>query len=175
MNENNQLSMIDTERNITLSALIPEEEANTARLEYYDLLGKDLSLKVAPGDLYKICNVLHDYEHLVRCGSQLVEMYEGAQMFWDIYADQLLKIRGKIEKALGYSVEKAISKCEKKKLRKESDDDVGEDAIVLAMKRGSTKKKTIEKSSVIETSKGSKTEKTAESDELSLLDFMQEK
>lgn len=112
---------------------------NTVDIEYYDLLGNELHLKICPGDLQIVCNVLYDYCNMI--SEMLADPPDGVDentiQIWksryEYYLQRVQKIRGKIENEIGYSTEKAIKKCNKKKGKK--DDDIGEDALVLAMKK----------------------------------------
>lgn len=120
------------------------ENMNEVDVEYYDLTGKDLHFKICPGDLYVICNVLYDYHGMLHdlLGNPPEEVSEETIMLWDArysyYLEKIEKIRGKIENAIGYSTEKAIEKCRKKSKQKESD--IGEDALVMALKVRITEK-----------------------------------
>lgn len=71
---------------------------------------------------------------------------------YEYYLERIKKIREKIEIGIGYSTEEAIEKCNKRKPKK--DDDIGEDALVMAMKnRLSKKKEDKDAKSQMETSK----------------------
>lgn len=116
-------------------------------VEYYDLSGHELHFKICPGDLQIVCNVLFDYCNML--SEMLADppdgVDQGAIELWraryGYYLERIQKIRWKIESGIGYSTEKAIAKCKKRKLKK--DDDIGEDALVMAMKvriSGKTKK-----------------------------------
>ena len=113
-------------------------------ISYYDLKGHDLHMSLAPGDLIKICNVLHDYTDLLVTLAELNgddESKRFTNAFYMDYVNRLKKIQGKIETTLGYKVEKAIEKCNKRRLKKDSDQDIGEDALVLAVKARANKAK----------------------------------
>ena len=100
--------------------------------------GKPLGVYLAPGDLYKICNAFHDYEGILRNMTEIIPEDErtGSVLMWGVYADQLNKIRGKIEKALGYNVEEAHRKCIVHRSKKPAKDDgIGEEAMVMAIRK----------------------------------------
>lgn len=145
---------------IEMSADIQDD--NSCIIKYYSVekesMGQDICFNMCIGDLYKIANVLFDYEGILRELSNLFpEDYPGnSKMINEIYADQLRKIRSKIEKQLGYSVEEAIVKCEKKNQKKS--DDIGEDAMVLAVKRHAENAKE-KKEKMVEESKNKKKKK----------------
>lgn len=128
---------------------------NTVDIEYYDLKGQELHFKICPGDLQIVCNVLYDYCNML---SEMIAnppdgVDENTIQLWGArygyYLERIQKIRGKIETGIGYSTEKAIEKCNKRKPKK--DDDIGEDALVMAMKvRLSGKSKKEEKPEAVE-------------------------
>lgn len=121
------------ENTIQMSVQIPEGEG-TVDIEYYDLSNPELHLAMCLGDLYKIANVLWDYENILRATKSIFPDLE-TTLIQDIYADQLHKIREKIEKALDYNVENAHVKCVRKNLKKEKDEGIGEEAMVLAVRK----------------------------------------
>lgn len=165
-----------------LSAMIPEETPEVV-IDYYDVrtMEKGLHLNSCMGDLYKICNVFYDYELIMREMHNIWgEEMRGNQIMYDVYADQLKRVREKIERTIGYSVEKALVECENKKARKHvKDDGIGEDAFVLAVKRGAEaqKKKTTEAVEAAKNKKSSKPKeepKKEESDEFEQMSLLLE-
>lgn len=116
-----------------MEELTLKEMAEQVDIEYYNLKGKELHMLLPPGDLIKICNVLHDYTDLLMA---YIEEYKDdttkavTVASYEIYVSRLKKIQIKIEDTLGYHVETAIEKCRKKAQKKYAD--IGEDALVLA-------------------------------------------
>lgn len=114
-------------------------------VEYYNLSAQELHFKICPGDLQIVCNVLYDYCNML--SEMLTDPPEGVdgntieiwKARYEYYLERVRKIREKIETGIGYSTEKAIEKCNKRKPKK--DDDIGEDAIVMAMKKRINQKK----------------------------------
>lgn len=114
-------------------------------IEYYNLSGQELHFKICPGDLQIVCNVLFDYCNML--SEMLADPPDGVdentigiwKARYEYYLERVQKIRGKIETGIGYSTEKAIEKCNKRKPKK--DDDIGEDALVMAMKTRISQKK----------------------------------
>lgn len=148
----------------TIDMSVNVSDDTPADIKYYSVsrgsMGKDLCFNLCIGDLYKIANVLYDYEGILRDISNLFpeDVASGSSMMNEVYADQLRKVRGKIEKELNYSVEEAIIKCEKKRKRAPSNSDVGADAFTLAVKyaaQNAPKKK----EKMVEESKAKKTKK----------------
>lgn len=151
-----------------MEELMLNEVATQIDVEYYNLKGEELHMLLPPGDLIKICNVLHDYTNLL--GTYIEEYKDDIDKAvtvanYAIYADRLKRIQTKIEDVLGYSTAKAIEKCRKKAFKNKDNGDIGEDALILASKSRATKKN----------DKGEKTEEKSikkESEQISLFDFM---
>ena len=127
-----------TEETINITGEIRKAEEEGIRIEYYTLDGKKPEIRMCPGDLMIICNVLHDYAQMLREAAEISIGYE--QGLYMCHVDRCEKIRHKIETAMSYSTEAAVEKCGKKHryfgqepLAKGND--VGEDALVLAMKQ----------------------------------------
>lgn len=151
-----------------MEELTLNEVATQIDVEYYNLKGEELHMLLPPGDLIKICNVLHDYTDLL--GTYIEEYKDDIDKAvtvanYAIYADRLKRIQTKIEDVLGYSTAKAIENCRKKAFKNKDNGDIGEDALILASKSRATKKN----------DKGEKTEEKSikkESEQISLFDFM---
>lgn len=126
-----------------MEELTLNEVATQIDVEYYNLKGEELHMLLPPGDLIKICNVLHDYTNLL--GTYIEEYKDDIDKAvtvanYAIYADRLKRIQTKIEDVLGYSTAKAIEKCRKKAFKNKDNGDIGEDALILASKSRATKK-----------------------------------
>lgn len=127
-----------TAESINITDEIRKAEEEGIRIEYYTLDGKRLEIRMCPGDLMIICNVLHDYAQMLREAAEISIGYE--QGLYLCHVERCDKIRQKIEAAMEYSTEAAVEKCHKKKkyfgenpFAKQSD--VGEDALILAMRQ----------------------------------------
>lgn len=95
---------------------------------------KENQIETCEGELRIIVDALADYYDYA---SRYIEEMEGyAKAAWENRIEKIRKIQSKIEQSIGYDRDKQLEKCQKK--RKENNDDVGEDAIVLALKRGKT-------------------------------------
>lgn len=127
-----------TEDTVQLTSELLESEKKGVRIEYYTLDGKTPEIYMCPGDLMLICNVLHDYSALL---GEYVEDGQEQQSYqayyYQYHIQRIKKIQNMIEASLGYSTEAAIEKCKKKRQRqkKSGNVDVGEDALVLAVRR----------------------------------------
>lgn len=123
-----------TQETVMITDDIRKFEEENIRIEYYTLDGKHPELYMCPGDLMMICNVLHDYASLLE---ELLKSFpeQLPQFLYEYHAGRCRKIQYKIENEMGYSTEKAIEKCRKRQGRMHKDDNVGEDAMVLAVRR----------------------------------------
>lgn len=127
---------------VNMTEEIHKSETGEVRVEYYTLTGDTRTLKICPGDLYIICNVLHDYTDLLREYLKSSEM-EGKLVLptYEYYANRCKNIQCKIEDAMSYSTEEAIKKCQKKRGKKVRQNDFGEDALLLAVRQRSERSK----------------------------------
>lgn len=87
------------------------------------------------GDIYKVINALMDYARLLEltCDEWGLEGYHRA--VYELYAKDFRAIAKKYQEAIGYDYDAAVARCEAKKKRQNKGDDVGGDALELAMKR----------------------------------------
>lgn len=85
------------------------------------------------GNLYTICNVLNDYADLLQYASKEEDKTGFEKAYYMLESEKCKKIQKAIEDAIGYSVEDAIKKCERKRKR-ESESDIVADALALAVK-----------------------------------------
>ena len=89
-------------------------------------------IETSVGELRIIVDTLADYSDYASRNIENMEGYNKAA--WENRIERIKKIQSKIELSIGYDRDKQLEKCQKK--RKENNDDIGEDAIVLALKRG---------------------------------------
>ncbi len=83
-------------------------------------------VSLAYGDLVLIVAMIMDY--VKTCDEVLKDRVD-----WEVYYKRkFLKIADRIQEQIDYDYEKALKKCEKKK---ESKSDIGEDAMLLALKK----------------------------------------
>ena len=102
-------------------------------LHYMDTRGMDERLiKTCPGELKIIIDVLADYYDIV--SKKVIEMDGYAKAAWEYQLQRIKEIQAKLENLIGYIRDKQLEICRKKKPK--MDDDIGEDALVLAAKKG---------------------------------------
>lgn len=92
-------------------------------------------IKTCYGDIYKIVNALMDYARLLElaCDEWGLEGFHRAT--YEYHAEKLRAIAKKYEIGIGYDYEAALAKCEEKKKKPHKDDDIGGDAMELALKQ----------------------------------------
>lgn len=95
----------------------------------------DFKVRLATGDLTLIIAVLHDY---VRQIDEMLAKNEEPPNYhralWEYYREKFKSIAGKIGKQIDYDYEAKKAKCEKEARKKASTSDIGEDAMMLAVK-----------------------------------------
>lgn len=146
---------------VMISQDIKTAEDNDIRIEYYTMEGSTKEISMCPGDLMYICNVLYDYGRIFEEFMQEANNQgeEWKKYTYEYYLSRCRKIQKKIESSIGYSTEAAIDKCYKKQGKSKQDEDVGEDALVLAIKHArkkqeeQIKKKATEPEKVVKTVK----------------------
>lgn len=125
---------------------IEEAERGNVPLQFYNLkAGCYQGIHTCEGDMYVICNALADYADLLM---EFIKQsnYEGYQMaFYELHAERCRKISLKLQEQMGYNRLEAMERCRKKGKyyggENESNSDVGEEAMVLMVKRNREKEK----------------------------------
>lgn len=167
---------------VMISQDIKTAEDNDIKIEYYTMDGFTKDIYMCPGDLMYICNVLYDYGRIFKAFMQEANIQgeEWKKYTYEYYLKRCRKIQEKIESSIGYSTEAAIDKCRKKQGKSKRDEDVGEDALVLAIKHARKKqeqqsaKKTTEPEKAVKTVKKNenKTDDTGIAGQIELEDFL---
>ncbi|MDE6435053.1 MAG: hypothetical protein K2L07_12590 [Lachnospiraceae bacterium] len=78
--------------------------------------------------VYVIC-ILKDY-------LRLMDERKKDGYIWDYYRDRFTRLADRLAEQIEYDYDRQLAKCLKKMGKKERDDDVGEDGVTLAAKRG---------------------------------------
>ena len=104
----------------------------------FDFIGTDWTQQTIVtcwGDLRVMCDVLADYGGILdRAIEEQPEMEPYKTEMYRIHAARCRKIAAKYGEAIGYDREAALEKC--RKMMDKPDDDVGEEAMALLVKRG---------------------------------------
>lgn len=89
-------------------------------------------IETCVGELRIIVDALADYcDYISRKIDEMPQAY--ARAVWEIRRDKIKAIQSKIEENIGYNRDEQLIKCQKRRPVKE--DDVGEDALIMALKK----------------------------------------
>lgn len=95
----------------------------------------DYVVSCSYGDVVLIICMLHDYV------KTLDEVKQDDIQYQAYYRGKFLKMADRLAEQIEYDYDAAVEKCKKKLGQKESPSDVGEEAMALAVRYGSGKKK----------------------------------
>lgn len=93
-------------------------------------------IETSSGELRIIIDALADYHDIIQKNVETMGDY--AKATWINRAERIKQIQTKLEESIGYSRDKQIEVCQKKKSKKQ--DDIGGDALELAFNRSANKK-----------------------------------
>lgn len=124
---------------------VEQAELGNIPLQFYNLKSRCYQgIHTCEGDMIVICNILADYADLMMEFIRQSD-YEGYQKaFYEVHAQRCQKISLKLQEQIGYDRDAAIERCRaKRKYYGESgdvpDNDVGEEAMVMMVKRAKEK------------------------------------
>ena len=104
-------------------------------LHVFDLSGTH-EVKTCYGDVVKIVNALRDYAKLLETVCDEWDLGGFHRATYEYQAEKLRQIADKFQRGIGYDYDDAVRKCQKLRGKKPRNADVGEEAMVLAVKRG---------------------------------------
>lgn len=129
---------------------IEQAERGNIPIRFYNLkAGCYQGIHSCEGDVIVICNAMADYADLLMEYIRQSD-YEGYQKaFYEIHAERCRKISLKLQEQIGYDRDAAIEKCRAKRKyygqgSEDDNNDVGEDAMVLAVRKSRAQAKTQE-------------------------------
>lgn len=93
-------------------------------------------IQTCPGDIYKMVNALMDYGRLLELAIEQWDLQGFHKATYELHAEQCRAIAGKYAAGIGYDYQKAVERCKRKKGKPVRDEGVGEDALVLALRKG---------------------------------------
>lgn len=93
-------------------------------------------VKTCYGDIVKIVNALRDYAKLLEMVCDEWKLGGFHRATYEYQAEKLRQIADKFQCDIGYDYDDAVRKCQKLRGKKPRNADVGEEAMVLAVKRG---------------------------------------
>lgn len=114
-----------------------EIDALGAELEiFFEDIGGPCHIKTCYGDICKVVNALRDYARLLRmvCDEWNLQGFHRAS--YEHHADDLEKISKKYQAGIRYDYDAAVEKCRRKTEKNRRDEDIGEDALLLAIQKG---------------------------------------
>lgn len=120
---------------------IEQAERGNIPIRFYNLkAGCYQGIHSCEGDVIVICNAMADYADLLMEYIRQSD-YEGYQKaFYEIHAERCRKISLNLQEQIGYDRDAAIEKCRAKRKyygqgSEDDNNDVGEDAMVLAVRK----------------------------------------
>ena len=127
----NSLARVLTEAE---SAIPKEETDKQVKVEHCINIKTlcDYEVSCSYGDMVFIICILKDYLKLIA---------EKEGYIWDYYRKRFAKLADKLSAQIGYDYETQMEKCKKKMDTKEKQNDIGEDAMTLAVKRSGRSKR----------------------------------
>lgn len=126
---------------------IEAAEKGNLPISFYNLKASCYQgLHTCEGDMIVICNAMVDYADLLTEYINQSDYDEYQKVFYEIHAKRCRKISKIFQEQIGYNRDAAMEKCLAKKKyygqrTGEPDNDVGEEALVMMVKRAREKKK----------------------------------
>lgn len=120
-----------------LSASIDLERylSSEVLLHVFDLSGTH-EVNTCYGDVVKIVNALRDYAKLLELVCDEWDLGGFHRATYEYHAEKLRQIADKFQCGIGYDYDATVQKCQKMRGKTPRNADVGEEAMVLAVKRG---------------------------------------
>lgn len=95
----------------------------------------ELEVTCPYGDITMIIAMLHDY-------IKALDEVKGEDIEYQAYyRKRFAKMADRLSEQIGYDYDAMVRKCEKKLAKQEKDNDIGEEAMLLALKRGARSRK----------------------------------
>lgn len=98
-------------------------------------VSKNHVFKTCYGDVRKIVDALRDYSKLLEMACVTWELQGYQKAVYELRAQKLREIAGKLQAGIGYDYDAAMARCEKQKAKKRRDDDVGGEALAMGLLR----------------------------------------
>ena len=98
-------------------------------------ISEDHVFKTCYGDVHKIVDALRDYSKLLEMACVTWELQGYKKAVYELRAQKLREIAGKLQAGIGYDYDAAMARCEKQKAKKQRDDDVGGEALAMGLLR----------------------------------------
>ncbi len=123
---------------------IDRAEEGNIPVRFYNLKsGCYQGFHTCEGDVLVTINALADYADIIMEFIAQSDYGGYRNAFYELHAERCRKISKKLQEQIGYDRDAAIDRCREKKkyFGKNSDNDVGEDALVMAVKKSREKQK----------------------------------
>lgn len=121
---------------------IEQAEKGNIPIRFYNLKSRCYQgLHASEGDVILIINAMADYADILMEFVRQTEAEGLFKAYYEHHAERCRKISEKLQVQVGYDRDSEIERCRAKRKRKEADDDVGEEALVMMVRRGREKKK----------------------------------
>lgn len=127
---------------------VEQAEQGNVPLRFYNLKSRCYQgIHTCEGDMIVICNAMADYADIIMEFIRQSDYEEYHKAFYKIHAERCRKISLKLQEQIGYDRIAAIERCREKQKNsnKDSADDVGEEALVMLVKKAREKEKQEEK------------------------------
>lgn len=116
-----------------MSDNVKSDEEKNIKIRYYTLKGTEPIIDFCPGDLIITVNALADYTELL---SDYIDAYAERMDDYTLasyryHIERCKKIRKSFESQMGYDRDLALEKCQIRKAKQKTSDDVGEEALVI--------------------------------------------
>ncbi len=92
-------------------------------------------IKSCYGDICKIVNALMDYSKMLEMVCDHWNLLGFHRATYEYHAEKLRAIARKYQAGIHYDYDAAVEKCQKKRSKKQSDDDVGGEAMEMAYRK----------------------------------------
>lgn len=126
------------------NAIVPDlsqtfDERMKRFLHYMEFKSMDERwIETAEGELRIVIDALADYHDIASKKTEAMEMGY-VRAVWEDRLERIKKIQTKLEESVGYVRDKQLEICRKKRAAKNND--IGEDALLILLKRGESAKK----------------------------------
>lgn len=101
---------------------------------FYDLDGQH-EFSTCYGDICKTINALMDYSRILEMVCDQWRLEGCHRAIYEYQAGKLREIAKKYQNAIGYDYDAALERCRKKQERQTRENDIGDEALVQALRR----------------------------------------
>lgn len=95
-------------------------------------IGEDHVFKTCYGDICKTVNALRDYSRILEMSCETWDLQGYHKTLYELHAQKLREIAGKLQAGIGYDYDAAVGKCKKRLAKKNRDDDPGGEALAMS-------------------------------------------